>query len=540
MTITPQSKIFLCETPLENDYKNQLTFENAQAQKNYFATTKKFQFEDFTYVKKDSVIYVNENIDKIINCNYLYYTNVGFTTKTYYCFITGMNYENENCTAITFETDVFQTWQFDIFYHPCFVEREHVNNDTIGLHTVPENIETGEYIHNSVAKYGLMNSPTDLAVIISSTIDFFKYSDENERYPKSSKVNGIFSGSQYFIFKEKHHGILDPDPASYFLEISAQAGQTSAIQGIFLAPKLMIDYDNIDWESPQSGLQNIFYKPIVNSQTPYNFENFVVLKNNENINGYIPKNNKLFCYPYNFLTVYNNSGTMGEFHYEDFSGYNCDFSLSGVITPGCSIKLTPLYYKNINNCQDESIMCGKFPICNYINDTYINWLTQNSVNINGMNIPLTVAKSLPSFVGKSLQGRTSGIVDLGESILSSIFEQYEHSFMSPQLQGNLNSGDVNASTGNIDFFAYNVCIKSEYAKIIDDYFSMFGYKVNSLKLPNITGRQNWNYVKTIGCNISGNIPQEDVDTLKKMFDSGVTLWHNTNTIYNYNSSNNIV
>ena len=64
---------------------------------------------------------------------------------------------------------------------------------------------------------------------------------------------------------------------------------------------------------------------------------------------------------------------------------------------------------------------------------------------------------------------------------------------------------------------------------------------NRLKLPNITGRENWNYVKTVSCNFSGNdIPQTDLQTIRNMFDNGVTLWHNPSTIYNYNNSNNIV
>ena len=56
---------------------------------------------------------------------------------------------------------------------------------------------------------------------------------------------------------------------------------------------------------------------------------------------------------------------------------------------------------------------------------------------------------------------------------------------------------------------------SKYAKIIDKYFSMYGYKINDLKLPNISGRSNWNYVKTIGCNILGDIPQEDMEKIKR-------------------------
>ena len=81
----------------------------------------------------------------------------------------------------------------------------------------------------------------------------------------------------------------------------------------------------------------------------------------------------------------------------------------------------------------------------------------------------------------------------------------------------------------------------EFAKIIDDYFSMYGYKINEIGIPNITGRENWNYVKTINCNFDGDgIPQTDMETIRKMFDNGVTFWHNPSTMYNYNNSNNIV
>ena len=83
-------------------------------------------------------------------------------------------------------------------------------------------------------------------------------------------------------------------------------------------------------------------------------------------------------------------------------------------------------------------------------------------------------------------------------------------------------------------------IKKEYARIIDNYFSMFGYKINRVKVPNITGRSNWNYVKTINCNFDGNIPQTDLNIIRAMFNNGVTLWHNPSTIYDYSNSNNIV
>ena len=90
-----------------------------------------------------------------------------------------------------------------------------------------------------------------------------------------------------------------------------------------------------------------------------------------------------------------------------------------------------------------------------------------------------------------------------------------------QIFGNQNSGDVTFSDGESTFTIYRRTIKYEYAQIIDSFFSMFGYKVNSVKVPNITGRSNWNYVKTIDCNFDGNIPQVDIDD----FIFGDIEWH---------------
>ena len=138
--VEPKGMIYLCKTPLENDYKNQLTFTDSTAQENYFNSTIVKSYSEYTYQRHDSAVKVGANIDDIINCNYMFYRNVGFSDKIYYCFITDMVYVNENCTLITFETDVFQTYQFDIEYKMCFTEREHVNDDTLGINTVPENV----------------------------------------------------------------------------------------------------------------------------------------------------------------------------------------------------------------------------------------------------------------------------------------------------------------------------------------------------------------------------------------------------------------
>ena len=64
--------------------------------------------------------------------------------------------------------------------------------------------------------------------------------------------------------------------------------------------------------------------------------------------------------------------------------------------------------------------------------------------------------------------------------------------------------------------------------------------LNRIKVPNITGRSQWNFIKTIGCNADGDIPQEDLETIRTACDHGITFWHNPANIYNYSLTNSIV
>ena len=82
-------------------------------------------------------------------------------------------------------------------------------------------------------------------------------------------------------------------------------------------------------------------------------------------------------------------------------------------------------------------------------------------------------------------------------------------------------------------------IKRQFAEKLDKYFDMFGYTINELKNININSRPNWNYIKTQGVNLLGDIPQYDLQTLKEMFDNGITFWKNGDEIGNYSLDNSV-
>ena len=113
--------------PLHIDYKNQLTFKNKEEQYNYFNSLPFLEMDDCTYLRKNSTIAWNGNFDDIIEYNYVMYQNENYSDKWFYAFITDLIYENDYLTYIKIETDVFQTWQFDINIKQSFVERQHIN-----------------------------------------------------------------------------------------------------------------------------------------------------------------------------------------------------------------------------------------------------------------------------------------------------------------------------------------------------------------------------------------------------------------------------
>lgn len=145
---TPATAVYLCNTPLKSDNKNQLTFESRSEQFNYFNSLAVRRFSDFTYQRKDSIIRVPINAEVLFNdgVNYVMYDNKNFSSRWIYAYITKIEYVNANVSHIHIKTDVFQTWFLECEVKPSFVIRETVVNDDLFKHTLPENLPTGEQI----------------------------------------------------------------------------------------------------------------------------------------------------------------------------------------------------------------------------------------------------------------------------------------------------------------------------------------------------------------------------------------------------------
>ena len=168
------------------------------------------------------------NIDSIITYNYVMYQNEQYGNKWFYAFIEDMRYLNNDVTEIKIKTDVFQTWQFDFEIKKSFIERETVSDDTVGKHTVPENLETGEFICNIHEKDTFMDTyAEDLCFIVASTSE--PISGTASQTPAPSGVfNGVYTALMYYRY--------DVTTAiDTILEIMANNGKTDSINSIFMA-----------------------------------------------------------------------------------------------------------------------------------------------------------------------------------------------------------------------------------------------------------------------------------------------------------------
>lgn len=480
----------------------------------------------------------------IMSANYLAFKNINYGNKWFFAFIDKIEYvSNKNC-KIYFTIDEMSTWWDYWWYQNCFVEREHVSNDTFGLHTLPEDLETGEYISNAkIYNTSFGGSPDTLCYVLASTTSWHTKVDPLQPavpQPENGggRYNGILSGAKYYRFDMNPNGKSGLADA---LGQMSEAGQIENVVGVFMAPKVLCSLKENTQDNEING-----------SLLPY--ESGTNVGDNTILDGYTPRNKKLLCYPYNYLMLDNGSGQQTTYRYEDFDTSNnqiISFGTHAVLCPSCSLKIVPRNYKGETNAYNFAVTGGKYPICNYQVDMYTNWLSQQSINtplgtINTMELGLT--SSILSTLSSASMDNVGGVVSGYNSIFETLRANKNHMLTSAQSQGASSSGDVNTALGINTPTWYKMSIKSEYARAIDSFFDRFGYKIMRTKLPEFTSRENWNYVKigsteNIGYDTYKNnisVPKDSMDIINRAFRNGTTIWHSHNNLGNYSLSNNIV
>jgi hypothetical protein len=483
--MTPYTTVkLLSNVPLDNSYKDTLDFSSVSSQYAYFNGKKAFEFLNLTPVKMQNTIRIPKSADLLYNCNYVMFQNANFGTKWFYAFISDIEYVSPNMCNVKFELDFWQTWQFDIDIHSCYVEREHSSTDNVGDNLVNESIDLGQYREEVAEKTTFFDSY--IAVIATAY---------NAGGKTGGYKGGLFTGLNYVS------GLVDNDTEVQalvdYLDTTVKANMQDAITSIFLMPSDFFTTDVL---------------PVMHR--------FDATKQISSIGSYTPKNTKLLTYPYNFLYVFSTDGNSAIYRYEYFlNPSSCGFNVQCAMSCNPEIVLEPIGYNNQQFNIDESLTMTGFPQCAYSIDSFKAWLAQNSAS-TALTFAGSVASLGAGVMGSNGFATAGGILGMASTINSVV----QASIKPPQSRG-IQGNSTFTGTREKNFYFVNKHISEEYAKIIDDYFSLYGYATNRVKIPNFKSRPSWNYVKTQNAKITGSVPFNDIVKIRKMFNDGVTFWH---------------
>ena len=461
---TPQSKIYLLKG-LEIDAMNNTVwgaFNNTEEQFNFFINNyDHIVFENYTYQRKDGTVVVPGLYDDLRFYNYMIYRNGDTENKSkwIYCFITSLGYLNDNATSINFETDVIQTWRFEIEnnFMESYIAYEHrpqyykIKNVSYPcINTQPENLEIGtDLVPIGTMKLDPIQNISFIVIGMTCTMD-----------GKDTYTNGILgvpSQINYYIFPYNRSdgiGITKIKTKSGLnLEISDISDVLNAIRSdeklVGKCVSIVITYTipGITMKNGDITIDETLFSAIgegeygvlkyksypLNDMYKNDTDQFIKTKL---INGSkyfyptITENTKMLWYPYSYLLLSDNNGTNKIFKnelWDDFS--KIQFAFVG--SPNSSkLNIVPINYKlgksnvinnimmNIDNSFESQYECS-LPI---INDTTALMLqsSRNSMNVGLSNIRRTneTNSAIASATGNALSAQTSLQNNLNLSVTS--------------------------------------------------------------------------------------------------------------------------
>ena len=532
----PDSKVYVGRVPWDSSYRHVRLFGSATEQASALLgmMTSAFSDDDYTFIREGAPIRIFTPADQLNGYNYCMYNNGG---KWYYNFIDSAAYVNENCTELTLTRDIMQTWMFDYDRKPVFVEREHVSDDSLFAHTVPEPNMPIEHTYQGT--YVKHYSPT---IIIIQTTEYPHYEMENGAAFSADAVSGgvyhgAYSASMNLVFETNNEGIA---ALKKFMNSINSAGAAEAITNVIAVDPEIIDgqytnltYDGAVWIPPRNFMMNTGTNAPVKEFT---------IAQPTTLDGYKPRNNKLFCFPFTSAEVGDFTGRNMDLMFElvNDAGNGIPFTVVAPISTNMQALIRPTDYNGTTGDFMEPFTVDLAVKLPWVYDTFKNWSAQN-VTANALNMVGSIIGLIGSVAAiPTGVGAVVGALGVGQALTGAMSPVAEAATMQMQpnrAMGNIN-GDVRLGTDTWGWYYRIKVPRREYAEIWDDFFDMFGYEVDTLKVPNFTGRPAWNYVKTRNCSYNGNVNAHDMAQINAIFDSGVTLWH-TNDVGNYGLANGV-
>ena len=539
--IIPQGTIWLLKNiPLDNTYQHTLYWElninGRYDQTDYFLSSSHIVGQPLTnqtYTRvNNNRIRVARLADDILLANYLVFCNSDsnvsspkYSNKLYFCFITSINYINNNVTEIEFEIDVIQTWYFDFNLLPCFMERTHARNDAKYSNIVPEPVEVGEYTYQMIYNETVTR---DLALIVAVvTVD--------NGVSKGKLYGKIYGGCTLFA-------CLPNDTVAINAKLSEYVQAPDSVVAVYMCPKCLL---NVEFEP---GTMIELTSSMVKTGTNVLNTAFPDPDQLTDFGSYTPHNNKLYSYPYTMFEVFTAEGEVADYRYEFFNNHTPNFLYGGSITSPVSLNLIPNNYKVAGESLSqtmlltESVTIKDYPICSWNSDTYKAWVAQNGVpfalDYSGALLHGATSMLAGMAVGGAVGGVLAGIHTAGNLFslaTNTMKDAYRASIAADKLHGGA-SGSANVSMQTQGYYFAHKVVNESSARIIDSFFDMFGYAVKKIQEPIRKTRAFYTFVKTLGCVIeekqwvsnpafaNTGIPADDANKICELHDAGITYW----------------
>lgn len=568
---TPDTEVrLLNHIPLTPQYEHQMDFPNVGAQSTYFTGKTSHVFTDFTYVREDSTLKVPRGRDSLYTCNYLMFRNKQFSGKWFYGFITKLEYVNPNTTKIYFEIDVYQTWQFDFTFKPSFVAREHQArwkaNGHPNINTLDEGLDYGsEYETVSIENFTPYG---DIFFLVMVTKSAMHYAGGTSFVNKiKPNLNGLPQPLTYYIHPFRLDGTSPtiqvggtPATISPILEaLESLFTQKSAVENV-VSLYVTEYFDNIAYTKSNDTLSfdgTSFEVVSVSDDSALNMNTLHVKKlefYRSNVHSFgdkykgftKPSESKLMMYPYTVTILDDLKGNRIELKNEYINSEALTLRFKGSL--GTSNKVS---YQVDGYTLGEPVLADQnagmehalinnnpndLPILAELLSAYLQGNRNQLENQKNAILFNTISSALTGAIGGAIGGGKLGVMGaIGGAGIGAMNSYYKIEGMNAKQQDISNTPPSMSKMGGntaYDFgnqlsgvYVIKKQITAEYRKKLEDYFKMYGYKVNEVKVPNLKTRAHFNYVQTVGANITGNIPQDDLTKLKSLFDSGITLWH---------------
>ena len=558
--IEPNTTVkFLSGVPFDPDYENTMYFANAAAQETYMNSKAFMTINKNSYQRKSrGVMKVGYIVDTsnggsmirlLYNANYMMFKNTNFENKWFYAFVTNVEYVNNNTVEVSYTLDIVQSWLFAFRFNQCLIEREHTATDVIGEHTLPENLEHGPYrediptfsIGNQTYNSGIFQYTP--AVCLVTTFDSQGAYSPGDILGGRNDMGDTYSGLHFNYWELTTANVA---LINQTLQAITNSAKEYGVVALFMCPA----------EFASAAITGGHVSP-----------KYLDFSININLDGYVPRNKKLFVYPYNFLYVDNNQGNAAEYKWEEFSSAsNARLSIWGNISTNPGLVCSPFSYKGVaGDNEEEKISLTGFPMCAWSNDAFKAWVAQNAATLAGS--VFSAAASWATMLANPIAGgiseigripqlasyqpiqsfgrgfasnwdaspiQTAGTIGGTMAILGQVFD---HKRQPPHSHGDSN-GNLQFQNGYLTFSFRRKFIKAEYAKIIDNFFDMYGYATHRVGTPNLNARPCYSYVKTVGASIDGELPATDCEALQRIFNKGIRFWKTSATFGSFDPNVN--